>query len=1519
MLVSERFEGSRTPFEGDRQLILRSLPEGAQVTKATLLVEPVAPPGGVIFEERIDFAGDQGDWGARKLETTSFAEVDFHIRRTLSSVLGSGLNGASLQVDLGGLYVPINELGAMSNPEDGVNDFSLPDAAGGLLPSLATAKFKLTLPAAGNPHITRVGIRSAPSNLTLRLEGGPPFWARPGELARTETVPDFSVILNAFLTEAEAQDGYYEIPLTIHSDSLCRLDLTVEIDFVQSQAALPGGLNEAALSFDYSTLSTSPPGLVTVRLPAGARVLPGQTGARVRGSFADSRIVCGPTGLLESAGTVKITPERAQAAPLVFTENLPFTTIDLMLTSVSRTAELALDLVEDTDGKPFTQSVLPSQVRLAIDSQVQGKPTWVNASLPVEVQVKAGVRLWLVVQSLRGEAEWSVATQAQVAAHSASGVWTAGDAIAADESQGSPLGMQYTDTGGLSWRAESLSGVNGPLVGFLHLRQAPPSYQVPIELQVGQGDAAQRVSLQRFEPLGRVDFSLDFAEVAEAINQVASASTAAVPQGELLLNNDFEAWHRVGDTPPDTLVRFPVNRTVSALAAGPDGKTIFISIPLSSSIGAASNIFASSETTFLLAGINEACLEPEGFVLLPASPALAIAVSPDGRRVCVSTANTLIWVDVEQWQVIGFGQTSTGAPFLDASPGRGVFSPDGSRLYVRRYFEPDDDDLPSAGSILFVDVERLESKLLENAPFNASDIVTGTIDLGDNIEPVDLVVSSDGSRLYVLTADHNSADVPASVRSYDPATRRIVLAGVPVGTNPLAEDQPVGAARGGVALSRDGRRLVAVNSGSASLAVLALPRGIPIGQEELTGDPQPLPVAVEMHPDGNYAVVADYRNSQLIIYDIARLGVVDPRLTINLNSHPAILAALPGGERIFASCHRSEEGPGLVALPMGVLVPEEWSLTAGRVQRLCAPAPFRLAAVLGDFFSRDEASFKQAGALPARRATAISQVMPVAGGANYALNFWGVATTSEAVAEIIWYGGNCSAQQVDSLEFTTFDADPRVIRLALELSILSGGVVPEASPIVLHRLAAVAPAGAEMAEVRFSVPAREAAVVDLSSFQATSDALVNGDMQQLDQGRLAGWTLAPSGASGVLLTAEEGGLRFRNGGAASVALEQAAGFPAQSSYELTFSGRLETASAGAEPLLELTFTDEAGQALGSPLSAAIGAQGSDQLVRRGESPAGTAAALVRLVVPSGVSLLVQQVALEEVVMVEVPLNFVAQAPGDLNISDLRVVYDRAPAAPPRRPPTGIPCPPTPPAGASEGRGCCYCPCCGETDELCNAHETETPGGQPAVEGECCHCGSHQQHIGGGAAAPATTATVPPVSAGGLGVPTRPTVVAAPTRVPAPTAVLSRIETRGAAPIVVGRAGSAGLRLAGAVLERRTAAAGGAVRIAASAIPPAVRELFTSAPPSLTILQPSAPSVGEQPAPSPAGSLLPPISAVTGVTSALAARLASSGLGELDRLAEATPSQISAALSRRDMQTARRISRNARRLFKSLTS
>src|SRR5664279_3946784 len=164
MKLTDKYDGSNDAFEGDKVLTWSSLPAGAKVSKATLTLTPVSASGGVLFQEEIDFNGLQGDWGATKATSggaNPYVEIDFHKRRTLVSVdqtgLGSALPklGASLQIDMGGVYVEINAQGAIKTPTD-PSAFSLP--ADGTLPSLTVSKFRLIPTAAGSPDVSNVVI-----------------------------------------------------------------------------------------------------------------------------------------------------------------------------------------------------------------------------------------------------------------------------------------------------------------------------------------------------------------------------------------------------------------------------------------------------------------------------------------------------------------------------------------------------------------------------------------------------------------------------------------------------------------------------------------------------------------------------------------------------------------------------------------------------------------------------------------------------------------------------------------------------------------------------------------------------------------------------------------------------------------------------------------------------------------------------------------------------------------------------------------------------------------------------------------------------------------------------------------------------------------------------------------------------------------------------------------------------------------------------------------------------------------
>src|ERR1700704_2473400 len=102
MKLTDNYDGSNDPFEGDRTLLWTSLPAGAKVSKAKLTLTPVSAPGGGLFQEDIRFSNNQKDWSAKKAiggNGNPFVEIDFHKRRTLVSVDQVGLDGASLQVD----------------------------------------------------------------------------------------------------------------------------------------------------------------------------------------------------------------------------------------------------------------------------------------------------------------------------------------------------------------------------------------------------------------------------------------------------------------------------------------------------------------------------------------------------------------------------------------------------------------------------------------------------------------------------------------------------------------------------------------------------------------------------------------------------------------------------------------------------------------------------------------------------------------------------------------------------------------------------------------------------------------------------------------------------------------------------------------------------------------------------------------------------------------------------------------------------------------------------------------------------------------------------------------------------------------------------------------------------------------------------------------------------------------------------------------------------------------------------
>jgi len=522
-------------FEGDLALALRGLPADAQVLAARASVRPVQGPNQTrLFEEPVSLPNTVGDYGVTKgrAPDDSWVVADFHARRTVIRAGVSGATQVGVQVDIGGLWVPIHTDGSMAAPPDPNKlNFSVTNNAI-TLPNVVTPRLKLTrVDAAESVNLTSVTWLSFPTNVSLRIGEQGPFWFQIGELRAEVTTPGFTEPLRAYLRGAQVENGHTIVPFTLHSDAIARLEVALEIEYLRQQALLPSGVKEVVLPFTFEPLPQADPSLLKVALPPAARAVPGTTTARAAGTFEPSRIVLGPTTPVSPQAVVSVSPASSQAQPIRVPTDLAATAVDLLLEPLTPTAALSVTLLADADGKPWGESLLPRPVTIRLDQEVGAGLGWVSAPLPVEFQFKARGpdgrprRYWLVVNSAEGEVNWAVRPQTE-------------DAV----------GLHRSQDNGLSWQATEVPRTPGPVAGLFRLRHTPAQFQVPIELQVGKDDPAkqvkaQRVPLDRFQPLGRVDFALGFPEVAEAFDQyLTEAAPTPCPEGEHLANGDFERW-----------------------------------------------------------------------------------------------------------------------------------------------------------------------------------------------------------------------------------------------------------------------------------------------------------------------------------------------------------------------------------------------------------------------------------------------------------------------------------------------------------------------------------------------------------------------------------------------------------------------------------------------------------------------------------------------------------------------------------------------------------------------------------------------------------------------------------------------------------------------------------------------------------------------------------------------------------------------------------------------------------------
>jgi hypothetical protein len=433
---------------------------------------------------------------------------------------------------------------------------------------------------------------------------------------------------------------------------------------------------------------------------------------------------------------------------------------------------------------------------------------------------------------------------------------------------------------------------------------------------------------------------------------------------------------------------------------------------------------------------------------------------------------------------------------------------------------------------------------------------------------------------------------------------------------------------------------------------------------------------------------------------------------------PTALALTPQGDQIYIA--NSDEKNSLSSVQFGTRFPDEWHLTSGAVRPLCLPTPFHLVARLGSASMR----------------TAISQVVPVAESCPYEFSFWGIAKGPEtneppAVAEVLWLSRDCGLLRADQVPIEVQETSAAG----------SGGVggtfgaidaVAQRLPLVLHHKRLMGPVGADQAEVRLSVPTGGEAAIDLVSLIATAEAVANADFKLLQDGQLADWTLSPGITPGVSVLEADEGIQVQNAGAVTAELIQTVVARGDERFVLEFLGRTMRRSVQTNPHLELRWLKADKSLAGSPIIVVqIPPEGLDSLGATGTTPTETTQVEIHLVVPAGTTQDVSRISLRFLAPNIVPVSFIAQAPGELTVSDVRIAFEQVEPAAPPVPDRGL-CLPTPP-GRQPGEtssGCCFCHRCKSEQTLVEPKPVVTPAGRPALAGRCATCGNELVRFGG---------------------------------------------------------------------------------------------------------------------------------------------------------------------------------------------
>ena len=198
--------------------------------------------------------------------------------------------------------------------------------------------------------------------------------------------------------------------------------------------------------------------------------------------------------------------------------------------------------------------------------------------------------------------------------------------------------------------------------------------------------------------------------------------------------------------------------------------------------------------------------------------------------------------------------------------------------------------------------------------------VRDTIDLGSYSRPHGIVVSRDGSRLWVTCEGSKAvlevdAAAGAVAKAWDtaqevshmvvatPDERKLYVANIRSGSVTVIErasgavrSLPTGDGAEGIDVSPDGREVWVTNRGANTISVVAVANDTIVASFASGGT---MPIRAKFTPDGRQVWVSNARSSSVTVFDAAKRSLLG---TIAVGAVPVGIQMAPDGKRAFVAC-----------------------------------------------------------------------------------------------------------------------------------------------------------------------------------------------------------------------------------------------------------------------------------------------------------------------------------------------------------------------------------------------------------------------------------------------------------------------------------------------------------------------------------------------------------------------------------------------------------------------------------------